>query len=109
MNSENWFLYISGQQEGPLTFKELIEDPRLNSRTFVWKEGWNEWKRVEDVPELVRHLKKRPPSTQADDLKKRNKRLFRENEVITLVKEPPMWILWLFLLLILCLVIWYYM
>lgn len=47
-----WYLKINGQQEGPYSLLELKGDLRITPDTLVRKEGWQDWKRSGDVPEL---------------------------------------------------------
>lgn len=47
-----WFVLIDGKREGPWSFEELKGDARISPDTFVWKEGFEDWKKIRDVPEL---------------------------------------------------------
>lgn len=53
MNSlKVWFVLIQNKKEGPYEFKDLKLLPQMTPDTFVWKEGFENWKRARDVPEL---------------------------------------------------------
>jgi len=47
-----WFININAKQEGPYSLYELKRDVRITPDIFVWKEGFDQWKRIRDVPEL---------------------------------------------------------
>jgi hypothetical protein len=51
-----WWCAQSGRQDGPMSLGELkdkllVFGPR---DAFVWRVGFDDWKRVEDVPEVMR-------------------------------------------------------
>src|SRR5258708_6977225 len=54
--SDHWHYADGGKTVGPLDFKEMrialskISDPR---NLMVWKIGFKDWQRAEDVPELA--------------------------------------------------------
>lgn len=54
--TEEWFALVGGQQVGPLSRHELAERFRggeVKARTYVWRDGLEDWKRLEEVPELA--------------------------------------------------------
>lgn len=48
-----WYFAISGESFGPYTERELLdrfESGRLNTETFIWKQGFSEWLPVTEHP-----------------------------------------------------------
>lgn len=62
-----WYTAADGKQSGPYAFAELVQrvrDGLTQPRHYVWRDGYDGWKRVRDVPDLAQllpHEKKRPP------------------------------------------------
>jgi len=55
-----YFIYIDGQQVGPLNFDELRER-KINRETLVWMEGKADWQKADTFEELQELFKKIPP------------------------------------------------
>ena len=59
MARERWFFAQGNQRRGPVPFNQLVEsmlgqpDPRS---VLVWRKGFADWTRAEDVPEVERRL-----------------------------------------------------
>jgi hypothetical protein len=59
-----WYYGEGGQARGPVPHAELIRllarlaDPR---RVMIWRDGFEDWKAVEDVPEVAQQLFSPPP------------------------------------------------
>jgi hypothetical protein len=59
MARERWFFVHGNQRRGPAPFDQLVEsvmgqpDPRA---VLVWRKGFADWTRAEDVPEVQRRL-----------------------------------------------------
>ena len=59
MARERWFFAQGNQRRGPVPFNKLVEsvlgqpDPRA---VLVWRKGFADWTRCEDVPEVERRL-----------------------------------------------------
>jgi hypothetical protein len=59
MARERWFYAQGNQRRGPVPFTQLVEsvlaqpDPRA---AFVWRKGFADWTRAEDVPEVERRV-----------------------------------------------------
>ena len=47
-----WYIVSDGRPEGPYSLSELKKERQITPDTFVWKEGFEQWKRARDVPEL---------------------------------------------------------
>ncbi|MCE5326341.1 MAG: DUF4339 domain-containing protein [Planctomycetaceae bacterium] len=66
--SQEWYYSADGQEFGPVSLKELealIEQGRLKSEHFLWKEGMAEWAAVSSVPELGASVVDRPAEPPA--------------------------------------------
>ncbi|MBR0907694.1 DUF2569 family protein [Bradyrhizobium liaoningense] len=64
-----WFYAEGGQQRGPISISELltllarVADPR---RVLVWRQGFENWKPVEEVHEIAQQLlQSTPPSPES--------------------------------------------
>ena len=63
-----WYYGEGGQARGPVSHAELIPllsriaDPR---RVMIWRDGFADWKAVEEVHEVAQHLFPPPPSGSA--------------------------------------------
>jgi MFS family permease len=63
-NSDSWlkmwyFLDSTHRQNGPLEFPDFIKawrEKRISASSFVWGEGMEHWKKIEELPELLREL-----------------------------------------------------
>lgn len=58
---KKWFVHAQGRQEGPLSLDEMrtrISSGQASAQDHAWREGMDDWKRVEDIVEL-----KQTPST----------------------------------------------
>lgn len=59
MARERWFYSQSHQRRGPVPLNELVEsvlaqnEPRV---TLVWRKGFADWTRAEDIPEVERRI-----------------------------------------------------
>jgi len=59
MARERWFYAQGGQRRGPVAFNQLVESvlSQPDSRAvIVWRKGFAEWTRAQDVPEVERRL-----------------------------------------------------
>jgi hypothetical protein len=51
-----WYALVNGEQIGPVDLADLQRRVRkgdVSTKTFVWRDGMGDWKRVSDVPELA--------------------------------------------------------
>ncbi len=58
-NDRVWFYYAREQQIGPLKegeLKQALTSGELGGDDFVFREGYPDWKKLKDVPELNRSL-----------------------------------------------------
>ena len=52
----DWFVLLQGKQLGPLDGQALVDRVRtgeVHGRTFVWRDGFDGWRRALEVPELL--------------------------------------------------------
>jgi hypothetical protein len=96
-----WFIFIDGQSEGPNSYEDLKNDSRLTPDTWVWKEGFDNWKKIREVKELENLFKENTKDDQENDLFPENdkKNLLQDELVIDMGFEPP-YFLWIILALI---------
>jgi GYF domain 2 len=51
----SWYYVIGSERVGPVSFdalKVLFLNNQINNSTYVWKKGFQNWERIEDVPDL---------------------------------------------------------
>ncbi len=57
---KDWYYYDNNQaRQGPVPFENLQSlwnNGYISQETFVWSEGMNNWKKVEELPNLFTHL-----------------------------------------------------
>ncbi len=54
--NEQWFVVLDGQPHGPITpaqIRERYAQGQINERTYLWREGDDQWRHLEDIPELA--------------------------------------------------------
>ncbi len=50
-----WHIVVEGEQQGPYTvaqIKEYLEAGSLDVESFIWKEGFDDWLPIKDVPDF---------------------------------------------------------
>lgn len=63
-SAELFYFAINGQQAGPFTGRdtiELLQQGKLNKDTLSWKPGMTSWKKLEEVPEILKYIALTPP------------------------------------------------
>ena len=65
---DRWWCVQSGRQDGPMSLDELKAKLRdVDTReVFVWRGGFKDWRRVEDVPEVMPPRPPQPSPFQAE-------------------------------------------
>lgn len=56
MGDAVWHVVVNGDQQGPFSLKQLrdmVANGSITADTFVWKDGFADWKALRDVPELA--------------------------------------------------------
>ncbi|MDK9707894.1 MAG: TIGR00266 family protein [Desulforhopalus sp.] len=62
---DNWFVAIDGKQEGPFSSEQILANLQqgvFNPNTYVWKQGFANWKEISQCPDLSLSPAS-PPST----------------------------------------------
>ena len=60
-----WYVGINNTPIGPLTeldLTKMILSKEVDKHTLVWSYGMNEWRQIENVPEILRLIIKLPPA-----------------------------------------------
>jgi GYF domain 2 len=57
---KKYFIRIGNEQKGPYTIEEM-EDWNLTYDTYIWSEGFNDWTKLSNVPELIGIVSVVPP------------------------------------------------
>lgn len=100
---KTWFILINGQSEGPKSYEDLKNDSRLTPDTWIWKEGFDKWKKIRDVKELENLFKDDSKDGENSDVPPEQDD--KENQIqddelaIDMGLEPP-YFLWILLALI---------
>jgi hypothetical protein len=59
---KDWYYAdAKGKQQGPVSFdalRALWAKKEIGDFTFIWSEGMQEWKKIQDLPEFLQHLSK---------------------------------------------------
>lgn len=53
--ADKWYYVLDGNRHGPVAvevIEQMIVNQELKADDFVWKKGFENWKKVKDVPEL---------------------------------------------------------
>jgi len=61
---DEWFLAVEGNQYGPMAFGELcsrVKRGEASGEAHVWRDGFDDWMDVNEVPELRPYLPRHPP------------------------------------------------
>ncbi len=59
-----YHVVIDGKSTGPYNEQELtqlIQNKKLTNDSFVWQPGFTDWKRAEEVPEVLKLVALSPP------------------------------------------------
>ena len=70
----NHYFYIDEVQKGPFTLDKLVKEP-VNEDTFIWAEGFDDWKKISEVPEVFSLLrpKQTPPPFKEHQISEQKK------------------------------------
>lgn len=100
--SKIWFVLIGDKREGPYSFEDLKDDARITPDTFVWKEGFEDWKKISEVPELKDLFKDGPEPKEIDGIEEAEAPVVNkpaEGELTMAMQEPP-YLLWILIALV---------
>ena len=65
-----WYIVVDGEQKGPLPpieLSQLFAKGAVGLDSYVWKEGFDDWKVASDVPELAQIFGGSAPSTDGSE------------------------------------------
>lgn len=54
-----WYIIFDNREEGPFSVEDLINDPHVTEETLAWREGFDSWRPIKEIPELKDFFKKR--------------------------------------------------
>lgn len=87
-----WYIVVEGKTEGPFSFLELRKDSRITPDTFVWREGFEGWKRIREVPELKSLFDEDKKDASEKDVDVDEKENIDEEIVLDSGLQPPFFI-----------------
>ena len=64
LSAELFFFALENQAMGPFSGKEtldLIQKGKINKETLAWKPGNAAWKKIEEMPEILKYIALVPP------------------------------------------------
>jgi uncharacterized protein DUF4339 len=80
-----YYIIEEGETKGPFTITEL-QNHSININSFIWKEGFDDWKNIEDVPELSNFINAIPPPFDFQE-KLRSRKKIRNEESRKILRE----------------------
>ncbi len=100
-----WFISIEGSREGPWSFEDLKNDTRITPDTLIWKDGFDGWKKIRDVPELKELFKDDSAEKEADGNAEDADAALKvskpsEGELTMDIRQEPPYFLWLVIALV---------
>jgi hypothetical protein len=106
MEDQIWFILFGEQKEGPYSLTQLKNHPSFTPDTYVWKEGFPDWKLARDVPE-IQEVFKDEPSSEPEPQQVKWKKLEEEDEALILDNAHNPFPFWLILLALFFLFLFY--
>jgi hypothetical protein len=64
ISTEIFYVIVNEKSSGPYSGKEildLIQHNQIDKDTLAWKPGLNGWKKIEEVPEILKYIALCPP------------------------------------------------
>lgn len=101
-----WYICVEGKSVGPCSIEDLRRDRRLTFDTFVWREGFTNWKRLSEVPELEHVFQEdesKEPTVNTDepeDQKSAKTELSQDELALDARRGPPPYFFWIILLIL---------
>jgi len=98
-----WYILVDRKPEGPLTFDQLCRHDMLTKKSYVWKEGMENWVHAEELPELKELFYKPLPKKEEEEEEEPEGEAAPPDGQLTLQVPggPPFYFLWLLIALIL--------
>ena len=103
-----WYIYLEGAREGPYSLAQLKGDSRITPDSLVWRQGFEGWIPIRDVPELEAVFNDEPQDedeTVENPLKLKSLPV-QEELTLDMGAEPP-YLLWIVLALLALLYVFY--
>lgn len=98
-----WYILINDHREGPFSPEDLKKDSRISPETLVWREGFEEWVPIGQVPELGSVFK------DTEEVEEEAEETLPEEEEISLpMREKPPFFFYIFLLVAICFFIYFF-
>ncbi len=66
-----WHIVVEGQEQGPYTsaqIEEYLEAGSLDYETYVWREGFDDWLPIKEIPELLSGAGQAPQAAEEANL-----------------------------------------
>jgi len=98
---KEWHVKVQEEVLGPFTPLELERVPGVTLHSYVWKEGFKKWKKIEDVEELLPFFKKpRKRPKKPNIFLTEEKPGFADEQIVLEGGGPPLFPFFLFALII---------
>jgi hypothetical protein len=94
-----WFVLIESEREGPWSKEELKVDQRLTPDTLIWKEGFDDWKKIRDVPELSDLFEEKPQENEIKEEPSIAKEVPAQDELVLDMRQEPPFRMWIYVAL----------
>lgn len=98
-----WYILMDGKKEGPYSIFDLMEETRLSPDTLVWKEGFEDWVSLKEVPELQSLFEEPAPEVEEEV----EEPLPVDEELTLQVEEPPPPFLYYFIFVVVIITVYF--
>lgn len=81
--ADNWYYVQKGNRQGPVekeVINGLISKQELRHEDYVWKKGFDDWKKIKDIPEFQLSEAAPVPPTMAEKVEEKEFSLLHLNE-----------------------------
>lgn len=92
---KEWFVLIDNVKEGPYSIEDLRRDRRVTPDTLVWRQGFETWIPIRNVPELKSLFEEQKNEPEAEEPITPS---LPKNDTLAISMEPPFF--WIFIALI---------
>lgn len=102
-----WYILVNGKEEGPFSVEELKNETLITPDTLAWKEGFEKWIPIRNIPEL-QIIFKDEEEVKSDEDDENNLKLpslsqTEDDQLILDMQSSPPFFWWLiFIIIILC-------
>lgn len=90
-----WFIDDKGKIEGPYSVADLKADSRITPDSYVWREGWDKWQRIRDVPELEELFRDEVDSDEPVETAVAKPAAAADDELAIDYRQEPPYLFWL--------------